>query len=420
MEDLEAKKLQLLELYFPDVARDVLRDLLSGCNGDIEQVCKLVGGPEHQGVAPSKKNQSKKLSAGQGKITSHIRGPKQILPKASIQKETSSSGPVDLHSPEDVERYLAPFATLKHNFLPEELADSLLDELAAMNNGEFERNRFWLFDRECVSSHAAATFAAHWYSCPKLVYNGVYTAEPHKYSAVFQKAASLLEQYMNETVIPSSKPLKYQHQGTWKSGFCVVNRFDNVRAKLDWHSDRLNHIGPHNFIVSLSLGSPRYFSMRSTHLLQARTFRVLLPHNCFFVMRPGCQEEFKHTVAPMRTPVALHPKYGTLRFSLTFRNYLTEFITNAPRCRCDLPMILQRAFKSKDTHGAYFWLCEARYQNKDCGAFHWADFSNEAEHYVAPSLEFASRWTADELHKQGALHEPDRQGSSPPEKKLTY
>lgn len=277
---------------------------------------------------------------------------------------------------------------LKHNFLEKDIADELLDELAECNS--FETNKFWLFNRQCESSHAVACFASESYSCPKLVYNGAYSRDPQRYSKVFSTAAAKLQHYMNETVIPSRKPLKYQRKEPWTSHFCVVNRFQNVRAKLDWHSDRLNHIGPHNFIASISLGSPRYFSLRSSHLPRAKTYKVLLPHNCLFVMHPGCQEEFKHTVQPMRAPVALHPKYGSLRFSLTFRHYLNDFIDLAPRCRCDLPMVLQRAFKSKETHGAYFWLCEARYQNRDCGSFSWADFNSPD--YTAPSIDFALRW----------------------------
>lgn len=383
--DLFDKKLELLQLYYPGYSASVLSEILRGCHGDVAQARKLIDGPA-------------KLKAPVQRTLPVKRKAEPLAPDA--QKRTAQ-GPfhrtITLNTPDDVNEHLGCYALLHLNFFPQELADGLLHELVSSKD-KFHSRQFYLFGNLCQLNMMVAPFAARDNDCPALVYNGLAvggSAGPHEYTHRFDLAAKRLEAWMNETVIPGSKRLPFQRKDRWKAGFCVVNMYEKLNNHLDWHLDRLSSIGPHNFIASVLLGLTRVFKLRSTHNT-GPVYLVPLPHNSVFLMRPGCQEEYKHTLGPMAKLVLLHPDVGSLRISLTFRHYPADFIRNLPKCRCDIPMMLRRAFKSKETRGTYFWLCENVYQNKDCGAFEWANFDNWDGHFIATSQEVASRWLAPE------------------------
>lgn len=402
--DLLRKKTQLLQLYYPDYSADVLRDILASCNGDVDQARVLIEGPKHQKLTgqiqrtlPVKAKRKLEVTATPLPLSLAL----VVAPENAKKRQITNRLPqITLNTPEDVEVHLGGYALLYVNFFPKELANDLLNELTESKH-KFKYRQFYLFGNLCQLDVLVAPFAARDNDCPTVVYNGLPvqggdSPGPHEYTRHFELAAKYLEEKMNKSIIPLNPRLPYQRNDKWSAEFCVANMYEKLSNHLDWHSDRLSYIGPHNYIASVLLGLTRVFKLRSTHKPSSPVYLVPLPHNSLFLMKPGCQEEFKHTLGPMGKLLLLHPQVGTLRFSLTFRHYPADFIRNLPRCRCDLPMMLRRAFKSPETKGFYFWLCENVYQNKDCGTFHWADFNNHKDHFVAKSQDLASRWIAPE------------------------
>lgn len=422
MEDsLFADKLELLQLYYPSFLADALSDLLRGCAGDLAATRNLIDPKPAKRSALHQTSITKHVECGKRQNTelagtTEIAGTTELTGNTNLAvtklttsrnenyrtrepspgttpKKRKTANVVTLNTPADVARHLGPYASLHANFLPKKVADGLLDDLVTHKEA-FEMYEFHLFGNKCQLNHGVATFSAPGAVYPSLVYNGRLERKLVPFSANFTEAADLIQKFVNGTVIPSVPALLFQRTDTWTSDYCVGCYYEKLLNNLDWHSDRLSHIGPHNFIASISLGATRMFRLRSTHVADGHIMQVPLPHNTLFLMRPGCQEEFKHCVAPMGRAVDLHPKVGSTRFGLTFRHYPVEFIRNLPKCACDMSMTLRRTFKSVATRGRYFWLCENKYQNKDCGSFFWCDFSNEAGHYVAEDLDHCSVWVA--------------------------
>lgn len=421
-------KVLLLQLYFPKYLAAALEDLLRGCNEDIDATKALILGDRkptkrlaltqqplsHAAPVPKRARLSPVATPP---VTSNASfSPKlpanspqaPLTPKA--ERYTYQKGRVTtLHTPEDVAEALYPYASLHLNFLPKRVADQLLTDLGERRD-VFKPHQFYLFGNECVLHHGVAAFARADAVYPQLVYNGLTSRKPTPFTDSLEEAAKFTEHFINEKVIPHSERLKWQRDEPWNSDYCVVNYYERLQNNLQWHSDRLSHIGPHNYVASVSLGATRTFRLRSTHKKEALMFQIALPHNSLLLMRPGCQEEFKHCVNGMSKAVALHPKVGSTRYGLTFRHYPLNFIRNLPKCRCGLRMCLRRTYKQPETRGRYFWLCENMYQNNECGLFEYADFTNEEGHYIAKSVETASTWIAPddvlaEQAQKGARHE---------------
>lgn len=449
------EKLALLELYYPSFLKNSLSDLLESCGSNVDNVRSLLSG-----AAPKKR-----VALTQGSLQvpkkSKLRNEHQAKsPLSDREKEIPKSGPsrnnfrekTVLNTPEDVERYLAPYASLHLNFLPNEVCDSLLDELMECRN-TFKYNQFYLFGNKCELSHLVGMFARPEAEYARLVYNGLKRSKPALYTDSMEKACGILESFINEQIIPNEPPNlwnvdaredsargddnrpdskgslirqdlqktvknttredikriendepfqkdqsedKEKKENFWTSDFCLVNCYEKLQNNLAWHSDRLSHIGPLNYVASLSLGATRVFRLRSNYNKNAPTFHIPLPHNSVLLMKPGCQEEFQHCVESMSKAIAIHEKCGSLRFGLTSRHYPAFFIQNLPKCKCDLGMILRRSYKNVAVRGQYFWSCENIYQNKDCGDFHWADFKNVSGHYIAKDDSCISTWIAPE------------------------
>ncbi|QFZ28957.1 putative alpha-ketoglutarate-dependent dioxygenase [Clavispora lusitaniae] len=391
---LLSEKLELLQIYYPDYSTTFLEELLHSCDDDVEKTRALIEGPQPR----------KRSNLYQRSIFSHIKRRKECkddqgFTSFSTKSYNHASRVITLYTPEDVERHLGKFASFYPNFLPEKLSNELLHDLKT-NLSSYKANEFYLFGNHCVSNHSVAVFSEYSKAKLDLIYNGLLIRNPVPYTNSFSKSVQLLQDFLNDTIIPQTEPLPFQRREKWAAEYCLVNYYEKLSNNLDWHSDRLSHIGPHNYIASVSLGCTRLFRLRSNHKKNAPIFEIPLPHNSLLVMRPGCQEEYKHCVNSMSKSVALHPEVGSTRFGLTFRHYPPEFIKNSPRCKCGLGMTLRRAFKSVDTRGRYFWSCENKYQNKDCGDFHWADFTNESNHYVAEDLSQVSTWVSpDDVEK---------------------
>ena len=66
-----------------------------------------------------------------------------------------------------------------------------------------------------------------------------------------------------------------------------------------------------------------------------------LDSNCLYVMTPGCQEEYHHSVPEpkQKEDFLIHPHTGEIRLSLTFRHNKWG-VKDVPKCKCGEPMNL--------------------------------------------------------------------------------
>lgn len=399
---LLAEKLELLQIYYPTFLALALEDFLRSCDYDVKKTRSLIDGPQ------PKKRSSLYQQTIVGRATKRQKGAENSSkPPPKTDSEASGSGLLTLYTPQDVERHLGQYASFYPNFLPEKLASQLLKDLMSRHSGT-EVNEFYLFGNLCKLAHEMKMYSRFTKNSHKLVYNGIVSRDPAPYTRSFSESADILERFMNGKLIPQFAPLPFQAKTEWSGDYCVVNYYQNLQNNLEYHSDRLSHIGPHNYVASISLGCTRMFRLKSNYKKNTPTFQIPLPHNSLFIMRPGCQEEFKHSISSMTKPISLHPEVGTARFGLTFRYFPQSFISNIPRCSCNLGMTLRRSFKSLSTRGRYFWLCENLYRDKDCGDFHWADFSNVKGHFLAKTLDECSVWVSPDDRQKieyDALHD---------------
>lgn len=391
MDSLAQQKLQLLQLYYPSYLLHFLQELLTLCLGDVASTRALI-----DGLRPKKRGSSYQapLAGVKSKVA-------RVAALPNLPGSPKSSAPparskiITLNTPGEVAAALGRYASLHLNFLPERLTKELQADILGRRD-LFKCNQFYLFGNQCQLNHLTGVFSRPHAEYPRMVYNGQRFKNVAPYTPLMERSAALLESFMNEKVIPKVERLPFQLKEPWSNDFNVINCYDKLHNNLDWHSDRLSHIGPHNFVASISLGSTRMFRLRNTYVKHAPIYQIPLPHNSLLLMQPGCQEEFKHCVSPMLKAIDVHPELGTLRLGITSRFYPCDFIENLPKCKCDMRMILRRSYKTLSTRGRYFWLCENTYQNKACATFHWADFSNAKGHYIAEKPECISVWVAPE------------------------
>lgn len=392
---------ELAESY-PSVPKDTLLELLLVCNGSKSSTESLI--IDSLGLPPKKRklDKPKYQSSISGLFQNLKRGKLSTTAQHAVRPFTNPGSTrqrtqvIQLFDPDDVSEHLAPYASLHRSFLPTELSNNLLKHLMSQTL-KLSENEFYLFGQLCKSDHATGVFLdkeVNGKSSSEYVYNGQKVGH-HNYTELIKEVSKLAETFVNEKVIPHQETLPFQQvdlERKWKGERCVVNYYENGASHLDWHSDRLSHIGPHSFVISISLGATREFRLRRNYNNRAQTeaeermpttiYSILLPHNSMLIMHPGCQEEFKHCVQALNRPFDNNPISGCARFNLTFRYFPPYFYDNCPKCNCGMLMTLRRSFKEAKSRGRYFWTCENTYQNKPCGTFHWADFNNTEGHWV--------------------------------------
>lgn len=379
------QKLRALEARFPQFEKSVLKEIYDACGGSLNQVMELLSGS-----APKRKKTG--LGKYQTSITSIFGGENTRKPKVPESVIVQNKA-IQLYTPEDVTAHLGPYVSLYRNFLPLDLSNLILEFLMSKRD-RLAPNKFFLFDSWCVANHSLGLFHDRKYKDEKyqqLIYNGKSHTKINQFDEELSRAANFVNEFINEKIIPSSSPLPFQSKEKWTCDVCVVNYYEHMSNNLDWHSDRLSHIGPHNYIASISLGATREFRVRKNYP-PSQLYAIQVPHNSLVIMHPGCQEEYRHSVNALRASIQLHPISGNGRFNLTFRHYREEIIQNIPKCKCNMSMTLRRAFKTVEARGKYFWTCENKYQNKDCGTFYWANFSNLEGNLIAEGDEDVSIW----------------------------
>lgn len=385
------EKVSLLRLYFPEVDASVLGELLKSCNGSIEDTKSLVSGTA---------SRKRKLGILHQGLISPVAPPSRMVKRAHSEESGSSNKPrssgkvITIHTPQQVKQLLSPYVSMYRNFLTKEDAEGLLLSIHNQRH-KINNKQFYLFDNLCTSNHGLAYFHNKKLNDRDYHYNGTNAKlEDKTYDASLIEVSEVVNKFMNETVIPSCERLPYQSKEPWNGSSCVVNYYEKLSNNLDWHSDRLNYIGAHNFIALVSLGSTRYFRLKKNYGSNIITYQIPLTHNTLLIMHAGCQEEYRHCVNPMLKPEQAHPLVGQSRYNLTFRFHPLEFNQSAPKCKCNIAMTLRRSFKNVESRGRYFWSCENVYRNMDCGDFFWADLDNPENNFKTDDAGKCSCWVA--------------------------
>jgi hypothetical protein len=143
-------KLAILASLHPDKSQEVLMDYLLAYNGEIEKVSEALSNASETGV--NKKRQHSAMNGYQSSIDKFAAttgdGNRSSKPVAkSLVKKGKT---LHLYSPAEIERYTP--CSLIHNFLPQALAASLLDEMLA-ESATYLRNDFQMFERTVTTNH---------------------------------------------------------------------------------------------------------------------------------------------------------------------------------------------------------------------------------------------------------------------------
>lgn len=375
------RKLQTLKDEYINADVDTLRQLLLMCGESLTKTRIILDESfERKG--------SKHLY--QSSLTSTFKSNKRHKP---LQRTITSfqTRVVSVYNEQLVKELLDPYVSLYKNYLPPKLANTLLEDLLN-NKDRFKAKEFYLFEKLCKSNHGSGMlYLADDFNEDTVVYNGEKRSY-YEFDNKVTQVANMLNTFVNQEIIPKYPKLPFQAPH-FKASACVVNYFEKISNNLDWHSDRLQHIGPHCYIASISLGATREFRLRR-HSEPSVIYSIPLPHNCLLIMHPGCQELFKHSVNPMNKALQINAISGSSRFNLTFRYFPPDFVNHVPKCKCNIPMTLRRSYKKPQdgSFGKYHWSCENIYRNKDCKTFYWADFKNQQGNFISKDAESASTW----------------------------
>ncbi|CAH6721405.1 hypothetical protein CLIB1444_06S01420 [[Candida] jaroonii] len=381
-------KLDILKEEYKLADPETLSELLLVCDGSLKKTRAILD-------ETFQRTLSSKHALYQSSITSMFMGSKKR--KVEQPKKLEQPGDnertriITLYDEHQVKEFLHPYVSLHKNFTPHKLSNVMLQYLME-NKHKFSPTEFYMFEKKCKSDHSSGMlYLPGAVNTDDMYYNGV-RHNTYELDNELLEVTDLVNSYLNDEIIPKYPKLPFQ-QPDFKCSGCVVNYYENLSNKLDWHSDRLQSIGPHCYIASLSLGSTREFRLRR-HSQPKIIYSIHLPHNSLLLMHPGCQELFKHCVNPLKKTLQMNSLSQSSRFNLTFRYFPPNFTAHRPKCKCDLPMVLRRSYKSPndENFGKYHWTCENVYMNKDCHTFHWADFNDPDNNFISQDNDSVSKW----------------------------
>ncbi|KAF9453278.1 hypothetical protein P691DRAFT_658900 [Macrolepiota fuliginosa MF-IS2] len=354
---------------------------------------------------------------------------KVLRPPSSPDKSKRKSNlpPLTLMNPSMVATHTP--CTLHLSVLPPELACQLFYTMIHESR-QWQRNKWWLFDRVVESPHRTSFYARlrdddsgdernEWQEAAQYWYNGRMTDPPKEFPPEMEQACKIIEKVVNEE-LGKRKRYPFEYGGSqdgsgsintvWKANVAASNCYEGAKESVGFHSDQLTYLGPYPTIASLSLGTTRVFRLREvvptdeTESRQARTYNIPLPHNSLTIMHASCQEKFKHAIPPQPTidifrpaipsEIATRPEAPVLspaetsipgsgssahpqsicRINITFRFYRPDFRPQSiPKCDCGVPTILRPDMKNR-TDGEtdrYWWTCYAGAQNDGKGCKFW-------------------------------------------------
>jgi alkylated DNA repair dioxygenase AlkB len=99
-----------------------------------------------------------------------------------------------------------------------------------------------------------------------------------------------------------------------KFNFVLINKYENGKHSLGWHSDKATNLVVGSSIVSISLGQERWFEMKPRKNNKTAVKQVL-GNGSMLVMNYETQEHYLHRVPKMKLPGDSKP-----RINLTFRH----------------------------------------------------------------------------------------------------
>lgn len=313
-DDSTEVKLALLASIFPKCTIDLLLDALLASEGSVESAQKEI----EYGL--DNKSLPRKLLKGrvpgrQGSMMSFTRISK---PLSKPTKMTRKGQTVHLYSPEDVSSNTP--CSIIHNFLPPEIAESLLSELL-QEVPSYGKETFRVFDRDVESPHTMCFYVDDWSEAERqrteYVYNGSHIQDVRHTPPEMKRVSNIVLDAVNEEIkkrmkshYPHGKKLKYQSPKPWAPNTSFVNCYDGGKESVGYHSDQLTYLGPRAVIGSISLGVAREFRVRkivprSTSFDPTdKTARKMnderadvegqiaihLPHNSLLVMHAEMQE----------------------------------------------------------------------------------------------------------------------------------
>jgi hypothetical protein len=173
--------------------------------------------------------------------------------------------------------------------------------------------------------------------------------------------------------------------------FKVINVYRDRHDSLAAHSDTLAIIGHHPLIAGLNLGATRVFRLnlyrpaddpRKSLLDPSFDYDFHIPHNCAYIMLPGCQEEFKHSVPDQEKQLFPIHDGSEARYSITYR-YQRWPIAAVPKCDHGNPANLHVVHRGNEV-GSYRWRCD------------WTNANNEGD-----SCKFRMAYTGDPRGAKG-------------------
>ncbi|KAF2436246.1 hypothetical protein EJ08DRAFT_578833 [Tothia fuscella] len=408
-EDSTDLKLALLASMHPDLDQSTLLEALLLNEGSVKKVLDLLKNDQY---ATKRKN---KLSHGvgyQASLSAFNINPKSGSGNLAKKQLTRKGKTLHLYSPGDIAANTP--CSIIHNFLPANLADSLLLELLE-EAPTFRKERFQLFDRVVESPHTMCFYVNSHDDVETqktdYVYNGNRIADVRKSLPEMLKVAEKVQTTVNEEIqkrirefYPDGKKLLYQSPNEWKPNAAFVNCYDGGQESVGYHTDQLTYLGPRSIIGSLSLGVAREFRIRrivtqdtknedisrpaqkkpkedSPHADGQGQISIHLPHNSLLVMHAEMQEEWKHSIAPALA-IYPHPIAKNKRINITYRHYKDSLHPRfTPRCKCGISTVLRCVQRKKESKGRYMWMCHANYTpgKEGCGFFEWAKFSEDGE-----------------------------------------
>ncbi|KAH0345268.1 hypothetical protein KCU81_g4407, partial [Aureobasidium melanogenum] len=395
-EDSTDFKLAVLASLHPHLAQDILLEALLSSDGQVDLASETLATDRAVSSGHPKKA---KTVGHQSTLTSLIRSASGETP---LNKNLTKKGKtLFLYSPQDIETHTP--CSIIHNFLSNEEANSLLEELLDESK-TFEKETFQLFDRTVESPHTMSFYVDSLKEVEEqkttYVYNGSRIKDIRQTPSKMLFAATKVCQAVNDEIkrriaqyYPDGEKLRYQDPKEWKPNTAFVNCYDGPQQSVGYHSDQLTYLGPRAVIGSLSLGVAREFRVRkivpkdtsdsddaSTADSQGQ-ISIHLPHNSLLVMHAEMQEQWKHSIVPT-TAIDPHPIAGNKRINITYRYYKPSFHPKfTPKCHCNIPTVLRCVQRKSENLGRYMWMCHAGYTpgQKGCTFFKWAEFDDDGE-----------------------------------------
>ncbi|KZT68184.1 hypothetical protein DAEQUDRAFT_728231 [Daedalea quercina L-15889] len=339
---------------------------------------------------------SKKRSVTNDEFLSLFRPPNS----KEAPKKPALLPPLTLGTPSLVKEHTP--CTYHPSILPPELACRLFYAMLDLS-GDWQRNKWWLFDRVVESPHRTSFFVrrrekasenehADMQEAAQYWYNGRETGPPKSFPPAMEEACEIIERVVNAEMHKRKRyPLEWAgevedaEKGTaghvlWRANVAAANCYEGAKDSVGPHSDQLTYLGPYPTIASLSLGTSRIFRLREVIPLDerdersARTYSIPLAHNSLLIMHASTQERFKHSIPPQNSLDLFHPPFpppsdlrtgfdnrpgfrattrgeaSNARINVTFRFYRPDFrAQTTPRCKCGVPCILRPDMKNRYT-----------------------------------------------------------------------